>query len=48
MISFRKLKKTHRVNVVHVEAIAELDDARSDLVKEDILFAAVYMEKKKS
>ena len=34
-------KDTYWINVVHVEAIAELDDARGDLVEKDVFLAAV-------
>lgn len=33
--------KTYWINVVHVEAIAELDDSRGDLVKKDVLLATI-------
>ena len=32
---------TYWINVVHVEAIAELDDSRGNFVEEDILLASI-------
>jgi hypothetical protein len=47
MEKFKAKIPLYRINVVHVETVAKLDDARRDFVEEDTFFSSILIQQHK-
>jgi len=47
MENFKAKISLYRINVVHVETVAKLDDARRDFVEEDTFFSSILIQQHK-